>query len=170
MLRRRIRFRCLVWQKDNLLVAQADLIIETMRNWGQSVVLWNLALDQNHAPHLGGCTDCRGVVTIDHSKSPATVTPRWTSPLWPTPANLSPRVLFASIPSHPSNRRSTCLQGNLLRFGGCSTALKFRCSIEFCLGSAQGFHLFVQLSQLIVCGRIIRRELHRFFQIPLRVW
>jgi glucosylceramidase len=58
-----------------LLVAQPDLIIETMRNWGQSVVLWNLALDQNHAPHLGGCTDCRGVVTIDHSKSPATVTP-----------------------------------------------------------------------------------------------
>jgi len=63
------------WQKGNLLVAQADLIIETTRNWGQSVVLWNLALDQNHAPHLGGCTDCRGVVTIDHSKSPATVTP-----------------------------------------------------------------------------------------------
>ena len=63
------------WQKGDLLVAQADLIIETTRNWGQSVVLWNLALDQNHAPHLGGCTDCRGVVTIDHSKSPATVTP-----------------------------------------------------------------------------------------------
>jgi glucosylceramidase len=62
------------WQKGNLLVAQADLIIETTRNWGQSVVLWNLGLDQNHAPHLGGCTDCRGVVTIDHSKSPATVT------------------------------------------------------------------------------------------------
>src|SRR5712664_1344851 len=57
------------------LVAQADLIIETTRNWGQSVVLWNLALDQNHAPHLGGCTDCRGVVTIDHSKSPTVVTP-----------------------------------------------------------------------------------------------
>ncbi len=63
------------WQKGNLLVAQADLIIETTRNWGQSVVLWNLALDQNHAPHLGGCTDCRGVITIDHSKSPAAVTP-----------------------------------------------------------------------------------------------
>ena len=63
------------WQKGNLLVAQADLIIETTRNWGQSVVLWNLALDQNHGPHLGGCADCRGVVTIDHSKSPATVTP-----------------------------------------------------------------------------------------------
>jgi len=42
-------------------------------------VLWNFALDQNHAPHLGGCTDCRGVVTIDHSKSPAASPPRWTS-------------------------------------------------------------------------------------------
>jgi glucosylceramidase len=63
------------WQKGNLLVAQADLIIETTRNWGQSVVLWNLALDQNHAPHLGGCTDCRGIVTVDHSKSPSVVTP-----------------------------------------------------------------------------------------------
>jgi len=30
---------------------------------------------RNHEPHLGGCTNCRGVVTIDHSKSPATVTP-----------------------------------------------------------------------------------------------
>jgi glucosylceramidase len=63
------------WQKGNLLVAQADLIIGTTRNWGQSVVLWNLVLDQNHAPHLGGCTDCRGVVTIDHSQSPAVITP-----------------------------------------------------------------------------------------------
>ncbi len=63
------------WQKGNLLVAQAGLIIETTRNWGQSVVLWNLALDQNHAARLGGCADCRGVVTIDHSKSPTAVTP-----------------------------------------------------------------------------------------------
>ena len=63
------------WQKGNLLVAQASLIIETTRHWGKSVVLWNLALDQNHGPHLGGCTDCRGVVTIDHSASPATAIP-----------------------------------------------------------------------------------------------
>jgi glucosylceramidase len=61
------------WQKGNLVVAQASLIIETARNWGKSVVLWNLALDQTHGPHLGGCTDCRGVVTIDHSTSPTTV-------------------------------------------------------------------------------------------------
>jgi glucosylceramidase len=63
------------WQKGNLLVQQANLIIEATRNWAKSVVLWNLALDQNHGPHLGGCTNCRAVVTIDHSTSPATVTP-----------------------------------------------------------------------------------------------
>jgi len=27
--------------------------------------MWNLALDENHGPHAGGCGDCRGVVTID---------------------------------------------------------------------------------------------------------
>ena len=27
--------------------------------------MWNLALDPQHGPHLGGCKDCRGVVTID---------------------------------------------------------------------------------------------------------
>jgi len=63
------------WQKGNLLVDQANLIIETTRNWAKSVVLWNLALDQNHSPHLGGCTNCRAVVTIDHSFSPTTITP-----------------------------------------------------------------------------------------------
>ena len=29
------------------------------------VLLWNLALDEQHGPHLGGCSDCRGVVTIN---------------------------------------------------------------------------------------------------------
>jgi len=87
------------WQKGNLLVAQANLIIETTRNWGQCVVLWNLALDQNHAPHLGGCTDCRGVVTIDHSNHQRRSLPRWTLPLWRTPAILLRRVLFGLIPS-----------------------------------------------------------------------
>lgn len=41
------------------------LIIGGTRNWAKGVMLWNLALDQNHGPHLGGCNDCRGVVTID---------------------------------------------------------------------------------------------------------
>jgi glucosylceramidase len=63
------------WQKGNLLEQQARLIIHSTRNWAQAVVLWNIALDQNHEPYLGGCTTCRGVVTVNHSTSPAQVIP-----------------------------------------------------------------------------------------------
>lgn len=42
-----------------------NLIIGTTRGWAKGVLLWNIALDQDHGPHLGGCTDCRGVVTIN---------------------------------------------------------------------------------------------------------
>jgi glucosylceramidase len=34
--------------------------------------MWNLALDEKHGPHLGGCPDCRGVVTIDSSTGAVT--------------------------------------------------------------------------------------------------
>jgi len=63
------------WQKGNLLEQQARLIIHSTRNWAQTVVLWNIALDQNHEPYLGGCTTCRGIVTVNHSTSPAQVIP-----------------------------------------------------------------------------------------------
>lgn len=63
------------WQKGNLLEQQARLIINSTRNWAQTVVLWNLALDQNHEPFLGGCTTCRGVVTVNHASSPVQVIP-----------------------------------------------------------------------------------------------
>jgi glucosylceramidase len=63
------------WQKGNLLEQQVRLIIGSTRNWAKSVVLWNLALNQNHQPYLGGCTNCRGVVTVNDSSSPAQVTP-----------------------------------------------------------------------------------------------
>ena len=42
-----------------------NLIIGSTRNWAKGVLMWNLALDENHGPHLGGCKDCRGIVTID---------------------------------------------------------------------------------------------------------
>lgn len=61
------------WQKGNLLEQQARLIINSTRNWAKTVVLWNLALDQNHEPFLGGCTNCRGVVTINHATSPTQI-------------------------------------------------------------------------------------------------
>ena len=47
-----------------------NLIIGNVRHWGRGANFWNLALDENSGPHLGGCGDCRGVVTID-SKSGA---------------------------------------------------------------------------------------------------
>jgi len=42
-----------------------NLIIGTTRNWAEGVILWNLALDETSGPHLGGCGNCRGVVTIN---------------------------------------------------------------------------------------------------------
>jgi glucosylceramidase len=50
---------------DNLVWNVQKLIIGATRNWARGVLLWNLALDEKHGPHLGGCGNCRGVVTID---------------------------------------------------------------------------------------------------------
>lgn len=57
----------LVWNMQNL-------IIGAVRNWARGVTLWNIALDQNSGPQNGGCAKCRGVVTIDTSTIPMTVT------------------------------------------------------------------------------------------------
>ncbi|MEM7576928.1 MAG: glycoside hydrolase family 30 beta sandwich domain-containing protein [Planctomycetota bacterium] len=50
---------------DNLVYAVGTSIIGTTRNWAQSSLYWNLALDPNGDPHLGGCDACRGMVTVD---------------------------------------------------------------------------------------------------------
>jgi len=63
------------WQKGRLLEEQARLVISTMRNWAKGVILWNLALNQNHEPYLGGCKTCRGVVTIDDAVTPSRIIP-----------------------------------------------------------------------------------------------
>jgi glucosylceramidase len=57
----------LAWNAENLLIGAT-------RNWARSISLWNLALDQNSGPQNGGCSNCRGVVTIDYSSSPPTIT------------------------------------------------------------------------------------------------
>lgn len=36
-----------------------------LNNWGKSVIDWNIALDQNNGPHLGGCGTCNGTITIN---------------------------------------------------------------------------------------------------------
>ncbi|AXI76491.1 RICIN domain-containing protein [Peterkaempfera bronchialis] len=48
----------LKWQTENL-------VIRNLRSGGQSVVLWNMALDANGGPQYGNCgTACNGVVEI----------------------------------------------------------------------------------------------------------
>jgi glucosylceramidase len=58
------------WQKGyegkgNILAEEAAELIDVMRNWSRSYILWALATDQNHGPVVGGCDTCRGLVTID---------------------------------------------------------------------------------------------------------
>lgn len=57
---------------DNLLWNVRTLVIGATRGWARGVLLWNLALDENHGPHLGGCSDCRGVVTINSATGEVT--------------------------------------------------------------------------------------------------
>jgi glucosylceramidase len=53
-----------VWGEGLTWVAR-KLIVGSTRGWAKGVLFWNLALDENFGPHLGGCPYCRGVVTID---------------------------------------------------------------------------------------------------------
>lgn len=53
------------WMTDNL-------IISATRFGSRGTLLWNLALDERHGPHLGGCGDCRAVVTIDRANGTIT--------------------------------------------------------------------------------------------------
>lgn len=48
----------LSWMTDKLIIGASN-------NWSRGSLLWNLALDPAHGPHKGGCSDCRGVVTVD---------------------------------------------------------------------------------------------------------
>ena len=49
-----------------------NLFIGGTRHWASAVLMWNLALDENSGPQNGGCTDCRGVVTIDSTTGQVT--------------------------------------------------------------------------------------------------
>ncbi|CAN5128563.1 glucosylceramidase [soil metagenome] len=53
------------------------LVIGATRNGARGVLMWNLALDENHGPHKGGCGDCRGVVTIDSGSGAITRNPEY---------------------------------------------------------------------------------------------
>lgn len=57
--------------------AVRNLIIGTTRNWAKGVVMWNLALDEKHGPHLGGCGNCRGLVKINSQTGEVTREPEY---------------------------------------------------------------------------------------------
>ncbi len=42
-----------------------NVFVGTLRRGAKTVLLWNLALDQNGGPINGGCTVCRGILTVN---------------------------------------------------------------------------------------------------------
>lgn len=49
---------------DTLKWHARNLIVGTTRNWAETVINWNLALDPSGGPHVGGCGTCTGIVTV----------------------------------------------------------------------------------------------------------
>jgi len=62
---------------DALSATARNLVVRATRHWARGVLMWNLALDEQHGPHLGGCKDCRGLVTIDSRTGHVTRTPEY---------------------------------------------------------------------------------------------
>jgi glucosylceramidase len=45
-----------------------NVIIGSLRNWSRATLQWNLASNKQNEPHTpGGCTECKGALTIDGS-------------------------------------------------------------------------------------------------------
>ena len=63
---------------DNVNWNLRTLVIGNFRNWGNSLMLWNLALDMNDGPQNGGCSNCRGVVTINQKTGEVTYNEEYT--------------------------------------------------------------------------------------------
>jgi glucosylceramidase len=41
-----------------------NLYFGAIKNWARTVLHWNYATDSNYGPHSGGCSNCRGVITV----------------------------------------------------------------------------------------------------------
>lgn len=68
------------WSKpwpDSWAWMMRNLVIGSTRHWARGVLLWNLALDEKYGPHLGGCGNCRGIVTIDSATGAVTRNPEY---------------------------------------------------------------------------------------------
>lgn len=50
----------------------SNIIIGASRNWAKGSILWNLALNPGNGPTNGGCTNCRGVLTINENTGAVT--------------------------------------------------------------------------------------------------
>ncbi|UOZ03431.1 glycoside hydrolase family 30 beta sandwich domain-containing protein [Amycolatopsis sp. WQ 127309] len=50
---------------DSLRWQGTNLAIGATRNWARTVTTWNMALDGNHGPVIGSCTNCTGVATVN---------------------------------------------------------------------------------------------------------
>lgn len=62
---------------DALATTARNLVIRSTRHWARGVLMWNLALDEQHGPRLGGCKDCHGIVTIDSRTGEVTRSPEY---------------------------------------------------------------------------------------------
>jgi glucosylceramidase len=49
---------------DTLRFHARNLTVGTTRNWAETVITFNLALDPSGGPHVGGCGTCSGVITV----------------------------------------------------------------------------------------------------------
>jgi glucosylceramidase len=54
---------------DTLKWHARNLIIGSTRNWAQTVINWNIALDPSGGPHTGGCTTCTGILAVGPGQS-----------------------------------------------------------------------------------------------------
>jgi glucosylceramidase len=52
-------------------------ILGAIHNFARTAIMWNLVVDPSRGPHTGGCTDCRGVVTVDVNTDTATFNPEF---------------------------------------------------------------------------------------------
>ncbi|WP_156993546.1 glycoside hydrolase family 30 beta sandwich domain-containing protein [Terriglobus sp. TAA 43] len=62
------------WQKEAPLAVTAHLVISSTQHWAKAVTLWGIALDPKGNPHAGGCGTCRGLLTIDSTQKPSSIT------------------------------------------------------------------------------------------------
>jgi len=63
---------------DDFPWAIENLVIGTTRNWSKTVVEWNIALGNYHGPKIdGGCSDCRGLVTVSWETGEVTKEPAY---------------------------------------------------------------------------------------------